>query len=148
MTTTPSATSEHQHMPFPTFEWVLHGSCELVVPHLTMTAPQLMWKDEHFHVCPIAATDEHEPQLFRIELGDSPVGAINFLPLPESRTLMRLYRCSDLGETCTREDGDAIVMGFVGALLNRLERLGFLDKEPHATAARSLGFRARHAGGS
>lgn len=148
MTTTSSAADADQHMPFPTFEWVLQGSCDLVVPHLTLTAPQLVWNDEHFHVCATSADDEHEPQLFRIELGDSPVGAINFLPLPESRTLMSLYRCSDLGESCTRKDGDAIVRGFVGALLNRLERLGFLVRDPDTPTARRLGFRALHAGDS
>lgn len=148
MTMTPSAPSKHQHMPFPAFEWVLQGSCELVVPHLMLIAPRLTWHDEHFHVCAAPPDDDHEPQLFRVELSDSPVGAIDFLPLPEDRMLMRLYRCSELGQTCTRDDGDAIVMGFVGALLNRLERLGFLLKEPETTATRTLGFRALQSGGS
>lgn len=129
-------------MPLPAAEWILKGNCELVLPHLTLIAPRIVWNDEHFHVCALAAANEHEPQLFHVQLGESPVGAINFLPLPDTRTLMRLYRCSDLGETCTRADGDAVALGFFGALLTRLGKLGFLVEQQETAPERALGFRA------
>ena len=140
MTTRTSAQIVHQHMPPPTSEWTLQGTCDLVLPHLTLIAHRIVWQDEHFAVCARSTTDADQPEDFRVLLGNSPVGAINFLPLPGDRTLMRFYSCSDLGDTCTHSHGNAAAVGFFGVLLTRLEHLEFLVLDPETSPARALGF--------
>ncbi len=135
------ASCKHDPAPLPTLEWVLEGSCETAAPHLRTIAPQLTWAREHFHVSAIEPADSDLPLLFRIELGERPVGAVNFLPLPRNRTLMRLYTCSDLGSACTIEDGDAIIAAFSSAVLSRLAQLGFLTTYTIEPSKRALGFR-------
>ncbi|MEX2229985.1 MAG: hypothetical protein WEB13_10155 [Dehalococcoidia bacterium] len=114
----------------------------MVLPHLQTLAPTLTLGGGHFDVNRMDHAERDFPELFTIQLRDVPVGAIDFLPLPAGRTLMRLYLCSDLGTTCQLEDGDQIATGFVEVWLNRLQRLGFLavsappTRQPH----RRLGF--------
>ncbi len=76
-----------------------------------------------------------------IAFDGTPVGAVDFLPLPAARTLMRLYLCSDLGTTCALPDGDEIAGGFAGIWLDRLRHLGFVSgPAPAAESRRPLGF--------
>lgn len=133
---------DHLHGPVPSFEWVLEGVTETVVPHLKTIAPILKWNEEHFHVSTVSQEDPHLPEMFRIELGAEPVGGVDFLPLPAKRTLMRLFLCSDLGTSCRIDDGNNIIQGFATAWLARLQGLGFLaDKVPSQNVpTRSLGF--------
>jgi len=148
MTTATMVTDRHDHLPLPTYEWVLESSCETVVPHLKMVATQVTWEGQHFHVCEIAKANDGEPELFQIELSDRPVGAVNFLPLPDNRTLMRLYICTDLGAVCTTENGNAIISGFVMALMARLKQLGFVAKTMEQSVSRPLGFHVPQVAGS
>ena len=130
------------HGPVPSFEWILEGETEIVVPHLKTIAPILKWNDAHFHVSTVSQEDADLPKLFRIELGAEPVGGVDFLPLPSKRTLMRLFLCSDLGTSCRIDDGNNIIQRFATAWLSRLQRLGFLANkvaEQHART-RALGF--------
>ena len=119
---------QHSHGPSPSFEWVLEGNREMVLPHLKTIAPSMTWESEHFHVCDVESRGEDWPELFQIELGEEPVGAVDFMPLPAKRTLMRLYVCSDLGTSCSMENGNAVIQGFATAWLGRLQKLGFLSK--------------------
>ena len=107
-----------------------------------MIATQLTWDGHHFHIREIASAAEDEPELYQIELRDGPVGAINFLPLPANRTLMRLYVCSDLGAICSTENGNSVAAGFATALVGRFERLGFVASTRDDSATRPLGFQA------
>ena len=149
--TTPDATGtpdptgsedEHGHGPRPSFEWILEGRTETVLPHLLSIAPLLQWKDEHFHATGLEPSAEFLPQMFQIELGGEPVGGVDFMPLPAKRTLMRLYLCSDLGTSCRIDDGNNIIQGFATAWLQRLQRLGFLSNRvaEQQVRVRSLGF--------
>lgn len=96
--------------------------------------PTLIWKDEHFHVQDLDPVDSDLPALRQIELGVDPVGALDFLPLPQRRrrTLMRLFLCSDLGTTCSLEHGSDVMHGFATAWIQRLARLGFMMVESGA----------------
>jgi len=133
---------DHLHGPYPSFEWVLEGGRDIVLPHLKSMAPLLKWKEEHFHVTSNKPEDEDLPELFQIELGGEPVGGIDFLPLPAKRTLMRLYVCSDLGTSCRIDDGNNIIQGFATAWLQRLQRLGFLSSRVAEQQMRTpLGFK-------
>jgi hypothetical protein len=118
---------QHSHGPSPSFEWVLEGDREMVLPHLKTIAPSMTWETEHFHVRDIEPRSEDWPELFQIELGEEAVGAVDFMPLPAKRTLMRLYVCSDLGTSCSLENGNAVIQGFATAWLGRLQKLGFLS---------------------
>lgn len=100
----PRARSEHTHGPVASYESMVEGSREIVLPHLKAIAPVLTWNETHFHV-----------------------GEMDFLPLPADRTLMRLYLCSDLGQTCLIEGGDTAMEEFATAWLLRLQKLGFLS---------------------
>lgn len=131
----------HSHGPQPSFEWILQGERQIVLPHLKSIAPALTWEDEHFHIREMDAVDEHSPDFFRIELGSEPVGAIDFMPLPAERTLMRLYLCSDLGSSCLLDNGDDVIQGFATAWLGRLNKLGFLSSKAAEGKDRPLGFR-------
>lgn len=139
----PRGPSPHAHGPAPSFEWILEGEREIVLPHLKAIAPLLQWNEEHFHVSTSQSEDPDVPALFRIELGAEPVGGVDFLPLPAKRTLMRLYLCSDLGTSCRLDDGNTIIQGFATAWLQRLQRLGFISAKvaEQQVEARSLGFR-------
>lgn len=119
----------HQHGPQPSFEWMIEGDQEMVIPHLKAIAPTLIWEDEHFHVQDVDPVDADLPALRQIELGDEPVGALDFLPLPQRRTLMRLFLCSDLGTTCSLENGNDVIQGFATAWIQRLAKLGFMTVE-------------------
>jgi len=134
--------ADHLHGPVPSFEWILEGETDTVVPHLKTIAPILKWNEEHFHVSSVRQEDPHLPEMFRIELGEEPVGGIDFLPLPTKRTLMRLFLCSDLGTSCRIDDGNNIIQGFATAWLARLQRLGFLANRvtEQNRELRSLGF--------
>lgn len=140
---TPRIEVTHGHGPAPSFEWILEGERDIVVPHLKAIAPLLQWNEEHFHVSTSRGEDPDLPALFRIELGAEPVGGVDFLPLPAKRTLMRLYLCSDLGTSCRLDDGNTIIQGFATAWLRRLQRLGFISAKvaEQQVEARSLGFR-------
>ncbi len=132
----------HLHGPIPSFEWILEGMAETVVPHLKTIAPILKWNEEHFHVSTLRQEDPQLPELFRIELSNEPVGGVDFLPLPAKRTLMRLFLCSDLGTSCRIDDGNNIIQGFATAWLARLQGLGFLANKVTSQDAqtRALGF--------
>jgi len=131
----------HSHGPSPSFEWVLEGDRDMVLPHLKTIAPSMTWESEHFHVCDVESRGDDWPELFQIELGDEPVGAVDFMPLPAKRTLMRLYVCSDLGTSCSLENGNAVIQGFATAWLGRLQKLGFLSSsKPDDQDARPMGF--------
>lgn len=130
------------HGPFPSYEWVLEGGREIILPHLQALAPALAWNREHFHVTATPRADADLPELFEIALTDAPVGAVDFLPLPAERTLMRLYLCSDLGTVCAIDGGNDVIQGFATAWLARLRQLGFLSQPAEAaTRSRPLGFR-------
>lgn len=132
----------HDHGPLPSGEWILEGESELALQHLRTLAPTLLLNERHFDVMEADRSGEGLPALFMIAFDDVPVGAVDFLPLPAARTLMRLYLCSDLGTTCALPDGDQIVTGFAGIWLERLQRLGFMTSvPPPATGQRPLGFR-------
>ena len=83
--------SDHDHGPSPSFEWILDGKRDTVLPHLKTIAPTLQWQDQHFHVRDVEPRAEDWPELFQIELDELPVGALDFMSLPGDRTLMRLY---------------------------------------------------------
>ena len=139
----PATDAEHAHGPFPSFEWILEGKRETVLPHLTSIAPQLTFEDEHFHATKNEAQDEYAPELFDLDLGGELVGGLDFLPLPNRRTLMRLYLCSDLGRSCRIDGGDDVMRGFATAWLARLQTLGFMAKQAAVGKerdARPLGF--------
>jgi len=121
----------------------------MIVTHLKTMAPALALGDDHFHIVELPP-DEHDlPPRFQIELGDEPVGALDFLALPDDRTLMRLYMCSDLGSVCSLEHGEEVATAFAQAWLGRLQQLGFLasvgrdnsseDKGPIGFRGRTLG---------
>ena len=140
---------EHPHGPVPSLEWTLVGSADMIVSHLKTMATALALGDDHFHVVELPP-DEHDlPPRFQIELGDEPVGALDFLALPDDRTLMRLYMCSDLGTVCSLEHGEEVATAFAQAWLGRLQQLGFLasvgrdnsseDKGPIGFRGRTLG---------
>ena len=129
----------HQHGPQPSYEWMIEGDQEMVIPHLKALAPTLIWKDEHFHVQDVDPVDADLPALRQIELGDEPVGALDFLPLPQKRTLMRLFLCSDLGTSCSLEHGNDVMQGFATAWIHRLAKLGFMAVESGADR-RAMGF--------
>ncbi len=131
----------HSHGPQPSFEWILQGERQIVLPHLKSIAPTLTWEDQHFHIREMDAVDEHSPDFFRIELGSEPVGAVDFMPLPAERTLMRLYLCSDLGASCLLDNGNEVIQGFATAWLGRLNKLGFLSTKASEAKDRPLGFR-------
>lgn len=136
------AGSEHTHGPVASYESVLEGSRDTILPHLKAIAPALVWNETHFHVGEMVPADKDRPELLLVKLGDAPVGALDFLPLPADRTLMRLYLCSDLGQTCLIEGGDTAMQGFATAWLLRLQKLGFLStpiEEAHQHT-RPLGF--------
>ncbi len=130
----------HDHGPTPSFEWILEGDREIIVPHLRTIAPSLIWENEHFHVCDPARAGEGLPEMFQVQLADEPVGALDFMPLPSNRTLMRLYLCSDLGAACSLKGGDQVMQGFATAWLARLNALGFLANKPREVHSRPLGF--------
>ena len=131
----------HRHGPQPSYEWMIEGDQEMVVPHLKAIAPTLSWKDEHFHVSDVDPVDAGLPALRRIELGLEPVGALDFLPLPQKRTLMRLFLCSDLGDSCSLEGGNDVMQGFATAWIHRLAKLGFMTvTNAGARQERPLGF--------
>lgn len=134
--------AEHDHGPVPSYEWILDGESRIVLPHLKTIAPTLTWNGEHFHVNGIEAADADLPERFQIELGEEPVGAVDFLPLPGKRTLMRLYLCSDLGTSCRLERGNDMIQGFANAWLARLTTLGFISARvaQQNTPTRTLGF--------
>jgi hypothetical protein len=137
----PADDAPHSHGPRPSFEWVLEGDREMVLPHLKTIAPAMTWETKHFHVRDIEPHDEDWPELFQIELGDEPVGAVDFMPLPAKRTLMRLYVCSDLGTSCSLENGNTVIQGFATAWLGRLQKLGFLSSaKTEVRDSRPLGF--------
>lgn len=138
----------HSHGPQPSFEWILQGERRIVLPHLKSIAPTLTWEDEHFHIREMDAVDEHSPDFFRIELGSEPVGAVDFMPLPAERTLMRLYLCSDLGTSCLLENGNDVIQGFATAWLERLNKLGFLSTKASEAKDRPLGFRTPNSNAS
>lgn len=139
---TSDAELRHDHGPLPSGEWVIEGESELALQHLRTLAPSLLLKERHFDVMEAERPGEGLPALFMIAIDDVPVGAVDFLPLPASRTLMRLYLCSDLGTTCALPDGDEIATGFAGIWLERLHRLGFMASVPSAARGqRPLGFR-------
>ena len=133
----------HSHGPTPSYEWILEGEPEIVVPHLKEWGPVLHLNEKHFDIV-AAPRVEDRPTLYRIELEGALTGGIDLLPLPAERTLMRLYLCSDLGEACLLGGGDDVIRGFAAAWLSRLQTLGFLstpaptskDGTPH----RPLGF--------
>ena len=132
---------DHQHGPQPSYEWIIEGDQEMVVPHLTAIAPTLTWKEEHFHVCDVEPIDVGMPALKQVELGDEPVGALDFLPLPQKRTLMRLFLCSDLGGACSLEHGNEVMQGFATAWIQRLGKLGFMTVEAASDhEGRAMGF--------
>ena len=132
---------QHSHGPSPSFEWVLEGDREMVLPHLKTIAPSMTWESEHFHIRDVEPRSEDWPELFQVELGEEPVGAVDFMPLPAKRTLMRLYVCSDLGTSCSMENGNAVIQGFATAWLGRLQKLGFLSSsKPDDQNARPIGF--------
>lgn len=127
-TTATDAVSEdgHGHGPQPSYEWVIEGDQAMVVPHLTAIAPTLQWEDEHFHVNDVDPVDDGMPALKQIALGDEPIGALDFLPLPQKRCLMRLFLCSDIGTACSLEHGNDVMQGFATAWIRRLGKLGFM----------------------
>ena len=129
----------HGHGPQPSYEWMIEGEDAMVIPHLKSIAPTLTWKEEHFHVRDIEVADPDLPALRQVELGDEPVGALNFLPLP--LTLMRLFLCSDMGTTCSLEYGNDVMQGFATAWIQRLAALGFMtiQRSPGAER-RPMGF--------
>lgn len=132
----------HDHGPLPSGEWILEGESELALQHLRTLAPTLSLNERHFDVTEGERAGEGLPSLFMLAFADTPVGAVDFLPLPAARTLMRLYRCSDLGTTCALPDGDQIARGFAGVWLERLKRLGFVSSAASsADSRRPLGFR-------
>ena len=132
----------HRHGPQPSYEWVIEGDQEMVVPHLTAIAPTLTWKEEHFHVNDVEPVDAGMPALKQIGLGAEPVGALDFLPLPQKRTLMRLFLCSDLGNACSLEHGNEVMQGFATAWIQRLRKLGFMTVETASDRqGRPMGFR-------
>lgn len=136
---------EHPHGPVPSLEWTLRGRAEMILPHLKTMAPALALGDEHFHVIELPADDDDLPARFQIELGGEPVGAVDFLALPEDRTLMRLYMCSDLGTVCSIEDGEEVATAFAQAWLSRLQQLGFLasvGRDSGSDNREPIGFRA------
>lgn len=132
--------SDHDHGPSPSFEWILNGKRDTVLPHLKTIAPTMQWQDRHFHVRDVAPRAEDWPELFQIELDELPVGALDFMSLPGDRTLMRLYLCSDLGAACPLENGNDVIQGFATAWLARLDKLGFLISKGPAAGQRPLGF--------
>ncbi len=132
----------HDHGPVPSSEWVLEGEGALAAQHLRTLAPTLLLNARHFDVTEADRSNEGLPSLFMIAYSDTPIGAVDFLPLPTSRTLMRLYLCSDLGTTCAIPNGDEIAVGFAGIWLERLRRLGFVSNPAPSTDTRPpLGFR-------
>ena len=147
----PSRDPAHSHGPRPSFEWILDGDREVVLPHLRAIGPALTLGEDHFHVAPVSPVDPVLPDLFEVRLGDEPVGALDFLPLPADRTLMRLYLCSDLGTACRIDGGDAVMQGFGSAWLQRLAQLGFMSQSARPGEApavgRPLGFRRPPAAG-
>ena len=120
---------------------MIEGEPDMVVPHLKAIAPTLSWREEHFHVADVEPLDAGLPDLQRIELGSEPVGALDFLPLPQRRTLMRLFLCSDLGATCSLEGGNDVMQGFATAWIQRLAKLGFMTvANAGAREERPMGF--------
>ena len=135
------AVQQHDHGPVPSYEWMLEGEQALVLPHLKAVAPTLGWKGEHFHVAALAPREAGMPVLHQLQLGDDPVGALDFMPLPNKRTLMRLYLCSDLGTVCSLERGNDVMQGFATAWLQRLAKLGFMPADqPRDGHDRPMGF--------
>lgn len=127
--TSPDASEHHAHGPVPSVEWILQGKQDAIIPHLKTIAPTLGLDDEHFHVSELEQSERDVPALFQIELGGELVGALDFMPLPADRTLMRLYLCSDLGTQCRLANGDEVAKGFAQIWLGRLNTLGFLSAE-------------------
>ncbi len=139
------AHAPHEHGPVPSLEWVLQGDQLTVTPHLRTLAPTLTLNGQHFDITEVDRLEERLPPLFMVEVDDTPVGGVDFLPLPAERTLMRLYLCTDLGTACRLENGDQVATGFVEVWLGRLKQLGFMTlAAPAAPAAqepqRRLGF--------
>ena len=135
------AADPHGHGPQPSYEWMIEGEDAMVIPHLKSIAPTLTWKEEHFHVRDVEVADPDLPALHQVELGDEPVGALDFLPLPQKRTLMRLFLCSDLGTTCSLESGNDVMQGFATAWIQRLAALGFMTIQSSPGAERRpMGF--------
>ena len=107
--------------------------------------PRLTWEGRHFHICEIHPQDRDLPRLFQIELDGIAIGAVDFVPLPADRTLMRVYLCSDLGAACVLDEGDTVLQGFASHWLSRLAGLGFLAvpaEEFDPSSRQPLGFRA------
>ena len=132
----------HDHGPRPSNEWVIEGDSQTAIQHLRTVAPYLSLDGHHFDITEAARMDADLPALFLISLQGAAVGAVDFLPLPAARALMRLFLCSDLGTVCALRDGDQIASTFATIWLERLRRLGFLSGEAsEATPRRQLGFR-------
>lgn len=131
----------HDHGPNPSFEWIIEGDERMVLPHLRTLAPKLSWEGRHFDIDVTDRAGEQLPPVFMIDVEAAAVGAVDFLPLPADRTLMRLFLCSDLGTNCQLDDGDRVAIGFAQAWLARLEQLGFMaSTTPPMPERRRLGF--------
>lgn len=132
--------TQHDHGPQPSSEWVLAGDAAIASQQLRALAPRLTLGEEHFDVAEQSRSGEGLPALYLIALQGIPVGAVDFLPLPETRTLMRLFLCSDLGTTCGLSDGDRIAATFASIWIERLRRLGFLTEAAEVPPRPPLGF--------
>lgn len=121
---------------------VAEGESQTAIQHLRTLAPNLSLEDAHFDITETGRADDDLPPLFLIALRDTAVGAVDFLPLPATRTLMRLFLCSDLDTVCALPDGDQIASRFATIWLERLRRLGFMSGlAPGATPRPQLGSR-------
>ena len=56
------AGADHSHGPVPSFEWILEGVTDTVVPHLKTIAPILKWNEQHFHVSSVRQEDPDLPE--------------------------------------------------------------------------------------
>ena len=91
----------HDHGPRPSNERVIEGDSQTATQHLRTLAPYLSLDGHHFDITEAGRVDADLPALFLISLQGAAVGAVDFLPLPAARALMRLFLCSDLASNTT-----------------------------------------------